>query len=382
MHLGGAERSLIGLLNTIDYSKVDVDLFLNRHEGALMKDIPSQVHLLPENKKYASLSEPMSRTLKHGHFLIVLSRLAAKLFTAIKCPRSSRLGGGTTYSSKFTKWLMPKLQKNVKYDLAISYMTPHYFVTEKITAKTKIAWIHQDYGKGVFDVETNLRMWAAYDKIVSISDAVTEGFIKCFPSLQSKIIQVPNFIPVDLIKKEADEKMAFPFKDGEINILSVGRFCWEKNFSAIPSICVELRKRNIKCNWYIIGFGSLEKEIENAIIREKMVDNVFLLGKQTNPYPYIKNCTIYVQPSISEGKAVTVTEAQILGKPVIITNYPTAHSQLRDGIDGIVAPLDILGCADMIAALLTDKEKMRVLENNCTKTDYSGKENIDFLLEL
>ena len=75
---------------------------------------------------------------------------------------------------------------------------------------------------------------------------------------------------------------------------------------------------------------------ENLLQKNKLEDSFILLGKQLNPYPYIKACDLYVQPSRYEGKAVTVTEAQALHKPVLITNYETAHSQLTNGFDGYI----------------------------------------------
>lgn len=381
MQLGGAERSLIGLLEAFDYSKVNVDLFLNRHEGELLGDIPKQVNLLPENPKYASLAEPLKETILKGHLLIAIARLFARLMVRIRCPKNCTLGGSTTYSHKYTKWLMPRIQKDTRYDLAISYLTPHYFVIEKINAKHKYAWIHQDYGKGVFDRKSNLLMWTPYDKIISISSDATSGFIKCFPELKEKVITLQNFLPVELIIKASNVPINLPYKKDAVNILSIGRFCWEKNFESIPEICAEIRKRGIDCYWYIIGFGGLENTIRDAIKAMNMQQYIHIVGKVDNPYPYIKNCTIYVQPSLSEGKAVTVTEAQILEKPVVITDYPTSHSQLKDGIDGIIAPLNPQDCAEVIASLLNDQNKKNELKRNCMSTDYSGHENLRFLID-
>ena len=381
MHLGGAERSLIGLLESFDYSKVDVDLFLNRHEGELLGDIPEQVNLIPENSKYVSLTDPIKNTMFKGHFLIALARLFAKFLVKLKFPKNSSLGGSTTYSHKYTKWLMPKIQKDICYDFAISYLTPHYFVEEKVNAKQKYAWIHQDYGKGVFDQKSNLLMWQPYNKIVSISDDVTIGFAHCFPELKEKIITLKNFLPIDLIKRSAEEETSLPYKKDAINILSIGRFCWEKNFESIPEICYEIRQKGIDCYWYIIGFGALEERIKQAIIDRDMEDFVFIIGKTDNPYPYIKNCSVYVQPSLSEGKAVTVTEAQVLGKPVVITEYPTSHSQVNDGVDGLIAPIEPRKCAELIAELVKNDKMLKELEKNCLSMDYSGRENMSFLID-
>ena len=83
-----------------------------------------------------------------------------------------------------------------------------------------------------------------------------------------------------------------------------------------------------------------------------MTDRFILLGKKVNPYPYIKKCDIYCQPSRYEGKAVTVGEAQILAKPVVITNYPTAKSQVKDGFDGYITELSVEGIVDGIEKLI------------------------------
>ena len=113
-----------------------------------------------------------------------------------------------------------------------------------------------------------------------------------------------------------------------------------------------------------------------------MEDRVILLGKKENPYPYIKTCDLYVQPSRYEGKAVTVREAQMLGKPVVITRYATSASQLEDGVDGVIVPMDNEGCAAGIAALLRNPEKMRQLSENCKARDYSNAQEVEKLYKL
>ena len=77
MEIGGAEISLIGLLNAIDYSKYDVDLFIYSHQGELMKMIPREVNLLPEFPEYSYIEKPMTATLKAGYMRLVGARLWA-----------------------------------------------------------------------------------------------------------------------------------------------------------------------------------------------------------------------------------------------------------------------------------------------------------------
>ena len=105
-----------------------------------------------------------------------------------------------------------------------------------------------------------------------------------------------------------------------------------------------------------------------------MEDHFILLGKQSNPYPFIKACDFYIQPSRYEGKAVTVREAQILEKPVIITNFPTAPSQLQDGIDGIIVPDDIEGAAQGILSFIQDTNKQKEIKNYLHTHHYGNED--------
>ena len=99
------------------------------------------------------------------------------------------------------------------------------------------------------------------------------------------------------------------------------RFCRAKNFDNVPDICRRLCEKGLDIKWYLIGFGGDEALIRQKIREAGMDERVIMLGKKENPYPYIAACDLYVQPSRYEGKCVTVREAQMLGKPVVITRY-------------------------------------------------------------
>src|SRR5699024_1884006 len=117
----------------------------------------------------------------------------------------------------------------------------------------------------------------------------------------------------------------------------------------------------VQIRWYLIGYGGDEVMIREKIRETGMENHVIILGKKSNPYPYMAACDVYVQPSRYEGKCVAVQEAQALGKPVIITAYPTAASQLRDGVDGVIVPQDNEGCAAGIAEVLKKPQTLERL---------------------
>lgn len=385
LELGGAERSLIGLLSALDPAICDIDLFLLRHEGELMGEIPPYVHLLPEVPAYTVLARPMKDTLREGHVLLtgarVIGKLAARRYEKAHGYTDSEVS--LEYSHKYTYRFMPRIQPDKEYDLAISFLTPHYICANKVCAKKKIAWIHTDYSRVQVHAASELAMWGAYDCIASISDSVTKSFVKVFPSLDDKIVLIENILPVDLIHRQAKAFSAnseMPPKG--IRLLSIGRYCTAKNFDNVPDICSRLIRAGLDVHWYIIGFGADEQLIRRKIAECGMDGRVVLLGKKENPYPYIVACDLYVQPSRYEGKCVAVREAQMLGKPVVITRYATSAGQLEDGVDGVIVPMDNEGCAEGIAALLHDPAQMQQLSDNCAKRDYTNSAEIEKIYAL
>ena len=376
MEIGGAERALLGVLENIDYQSYDVDLFLMRHSGEWIDLIPPQVHLLSEIPEYACLAVPIKTVLKKKKINVLIGLTIAKVkakwrIKQLGLPEENQVE--LEYSHKYTLWGMPQIN-NQYYDLAISFLTPHYFVAERVNAKKKIAWIHTDYSKVNIDVESEYKMWNKYDNIISISDSVTRNFLTIFPQLTCKIVEIENVLPEKCIKKQAQEfdaKQEMP-DNGTVRLLSIGRFCYAKNFDNIPEICRIIVNKGIKINWYLIGYGGDENLIRQKICDTGMQNNVFILGRKNNPYPYISACDIYVQPSRYEGNSVTVHEAQTLQKPVVITRFSTSSSQLKDGYDGVIVPMDNEGCVKGIIDLIQDDRKRKKLIDNCASTCYSN----------
>ena len=369
------------MLEALDYNRVDVDLFVYNHRGELMKMIPPQVQILPEIPEYAQIERPLKEVLRDGYWRIALARLTSKWQFARYAKRNWPKDGSAVFSFVMRNLvpLLPPIRLDKEYDMAVSFLTPHDIVKAKVRAKKKVAWIHTDYSQIDVDQSLELPVWTSYDKIVSISTDVARAFLEVFPSLEHKIVEIPNVLSPKLVREGAEiipaEEIVkeMPREKGVINLLSVGRFSTAKNYDNVPDICRRILNEGLSVRWYIVGYGGDEVLIRRKIQEAGMEERVILLGKKENPYPYMKACDIYVQPSRYEGNAVTVHEAQILGKPVVVTNYPTAHSQVLDGQDGIIVPMDNEGCAKGIAAVISDREKRARLSTFCIAHDFGNE---------
>ena len=387
MEIGGAERALLGLLYSFDYSQYVVDLYLCRHTGEFLKYLPNSINILPEDKNAASIAIPVKDAIKKGCLGVVFGRLVGK-YKAKRFIKRNQLKTncvGIEYSNRYTYRFVKMINPNVTYDLAISFLEPHYIALYKAKAKFRIAWMHTDYSFVAVDSNEGVKIWSRYDAIAAISEDCWKSFVKTYPTLEKKLFLIENINHPGFIKSLSTEYEASEMIDNNsVNLLSIGRYCYQKNFENIPFILSEIHKSIPNVKWFIIGYGDDESErlIKEKISLYHMEKSVILLGKRTNPYPYVKACDIYVQPSRYEGKSVAVREAQILGKPVIITNYPTSLSQLIDGYDGVIVPMENKACADAIKNVIQDKELQDTLINNTKQTNYSNTDEIHKLYRL
>lgn len=375
MELGGIERSLLGLLDSIDYNEYNVDLFLYAHHGPLMYLINENVNVLPEEKELAYLRESFGTKLKNRAYYSAYMRCKEAVISKF------------THINHDEMWaeIMRKKVKPIKkhYDLALGFFRPFDLIDEKIYADIKVGWIHTDYSSAREDLELLRKDYAKMDYIVGVSDQTVRTFIELFPEFESKVIISENIISESFMKSEADKlDVSNEMKDNCVKLLSIGRFCEAKNFDNVPEIASIIKSKGVDFKWYIIGYGADENLIKSKIAQYNMEDTVIILGKRENPYPYIKACDIYVQPSRYEGKCVAVREAQILNKPVIITNYASSKSQLQDGFDGVIVPMDNQGCANGIVKVIYDKDLQNQLIEKTKKIDYTNSKEIEKLYKL
>jgi glycosyltransferase involved in cell wall biosynthesis len=385
MFIGGAERSLIGLLNSIDYREYTVDLFLYRHEGEFLHYIPEDVELLPLVDKYTTFDRPIKDILKSKLWFYGVLRLLAKTEITFRSKIKKQEMPVWPQMQVISKYITPFLPNiEGKYDLAINFIGIHDVLGKKINAKCKAGWIHTDYMIQKPIKQLDLKTYAQIDKIVNVSEECKVVFDKFYPQLKNKSNCIENILSANFIINQAvQEVIDMPERnDGEVILCSVGRFCEAKNFDNVPKIAKRITKKGIQIKWILIGFGTDEKIIRESIKETEMEETVFVLGKKENPYPYIKKCDIYVQPSRYEGKAVTVREAQILNKPVVITDFSTANSQLKDGYDGLIVPMDLEQCAEKLAEFILNKDKQKVFVENTKREDYTNSKEIEKLYRL
>ena len=378
LEIGGAEKSLISILNEMDYSKYDVNLFLYQHSGELIKQLPKEVNLLPEIDIYKTLCESTKLTFKRGYMKLGLIRTIAKYKAKLnKIPLAY-----DQYMNEMANKILPNI--NGEYDIAISNIWPHNLVTDKVNSKKKIGWIHTDYSNMKIDYKKDYKTLNKLDYIVSVSENCKEAFDRTQSNLKNKSITLENIVSSELIKdlgnKDIEEKDIF--NNEHLKILTVARLHPEKGVDRVVEVCKKLKADGKNFKWYVVGFGSQEEELKIRAKEIGLENNFYILGKKVNPYPYFNMCDIYVQPSRYEGKAVAITEAKIFNKPIVITDYTSAKDQIENMKTGLIIENSVDGIYKGVKRIIEDNKLRNFIISNLKKSKWSNEDDIEKLYEI
>ena len=145
------------------------------------------------------------------------------------------------------------------------------------------------------------------------------------------------------------------FPINALRIVTVGRMTTQKNYVLAVETAKHLKDSGLNFCWFFVGDGPERVTIENLVTDYGLEEYVLLLGIQSNPYPYMAGCDIYVQTSSFEGFCLTLREARILNKPVVSTNFSVVYDQIRDGENGLIAEMIAESVAEKIILLAKNK---------------------------
>lgn len=339
--IGGVERAMLSLINTLDYSKYDVDLVLFDRKGEFIKDLNSNVSILPVQDFYRWILLPKNDVL--GSIVSLLHKPYI-LYAFVKNIIWGLLHKNMAIARQHM-WIevinhIPTLSGT--YDIAYDFSGIfRRYTLEKIDAKEKWTWIHSDYRVFGFDKSIDHDLLRRFNKICCVSDTCKQIFDNEFPDLTDKSVVELNKIDIKSILKQAQET-GFNDKFDGVRLLDVTRIDPNKGLDIAVKVCAKLKKSGINFRWYILGNDPLgyRKELEVLIKEYDVEDQFILLGFTKNPYPYMTQADIIVHFSRFEGRSVSIDEALALKKPILLTNYPTAKDQITNGVNGYICDFD------------------------------------------
>lgn len=354
LHLGGAEKSLVTLLQNLDYSKYRVDL-ITFNEGVLRS-------FLPESVNHIKLDFPK-----------------LKRYDRVKYAFKRKTDSSFHHAQILWPILEPYLNSYKKeYDVAIGYNQGFstYFVANFISANAKFCWLNTDYKKAKYNISFDFPFYKKFSKVIAVSQEARTSLEQALETINQHldIGVIKDITDEKIVKEQANSPLKIPFDPALTNIVSVGRLVNYKGFHLAIEACQNLVKKGYLINWYIVGEGNERENLEQQIKTAGLENHFFLLGIDTNPYPYMKACDIYVQTSLFEGLGLTVIEAAILHKPIVCTNFPTARSLLSNEETGLIAEMNAESIANIIQRLIDDKGLQQKLILKLQHLENRGKE--------
>lgn len=379
LHCGGAENSLISLLQQLDYTKYEVDLLLFQKEGFFLKNVPQEVRVLGPIEEFTYFDGSFVKAIVIAFFRLRFDIILTKFkFLSLK-----KIQNPAEREQRFWYYLkicLPKLKGN--YDVAIGFLekSPNYYIVDKVDAKKKMGFIRTDYEAMGMIQEIDEPYFEKLDFILANSTNAENSLKKLFPQFISKIKTIENFFSPETLLAMAKEKVSL--LKGELTLVSVGRLHPAKGYDLAIEACKIIKEKGIDIKWYIIGEGGERPELERLIQENNVKDNFILIGLKENPHPYIKLSDLYVQTSRFEGKSRAIEEAKIHKKPILVTNYPSASDQIQHLQNGYIVEMNANAIAHGILHLHKDNELKIKLISNLQNTLVDNQKQLNVLYDL
>lgn len=383
LECGGAEKSLLAFLGSLDPVEVEVTLMLSARGGVFEGLLPRrhETQTMTNNDKQfkdnegivsncfklfeADSQESWVKVVDVPRLTGIRGKMASMRYSwELRRKRNVGRHGAELYW-ECVGCKLPALSEH--YDVAIAYHQgfPSYFVSEKVKADKKIAWVNTDPLAARYLPGFNKPFYDKMDQVVVVSEAMVEklvknGFTDKEPMVVYDMID-PNLIHRMAISPRSHgghgEKKSSCRRELRVSVVrlcTVGRMVNPKNYRLAVEAARVLRDRGLVFVWYFVGDGTERATVENRIREYGLEDRIMLEGMQSNPYPWIGGCDVYVQTSSFEGFGLTIAEAKILHRPIVSTNFTVVTNQITDGVNGLIVEMTPVAVAEGIMRVIED----------------------------
>ena len=336
---------MVNLLTELPPEKYDIDLLLFKMQGTFLSQVPQNVHIIKQPPILKKLYGPV----KEAGIYMPVKVLGNAISKILKNGMGEQKAFLWEY---FYKKVIDGIDK--EYDVAVGYLGGEstYYIVDKVKAKRKIHWVHNDYRTSGMPKKYDLKLFPRVDAIVTISDECLEILKEEFPIFKDKMICIENITSSVVINNRATEFKPKEYIGVENVLLSVGRLSEQKGFDMAISAASKLKKQQINFKWFIIGSGPLESKLKDQIKKEKVEDYVVLIGTKENPYPYIKNCDLLVR------------------------------DQIRNANEGVIVELSVDGIYKGLKEMVFDKTKQKEISNYLENHEYGNQTEIKKYIKL
>ena len=330
---GGAERTLINLLQKIDYNKYNIDLVSVLNKGTYLTQVPEKVRLI---------------TLFNNELLL-------RILVAIK------------RKTGFDLIFRLKMQTKVKghYDVGISFIDSAFteFLNFSKRINKRYAFVHSSYktyenyakffGKRQYREHVKKYRYSKLDGLRFVSKDSMDEFIEIFGKYQNMQV-IYNIINKVEVQRKANDEIIFEKKN--FTFIALGSLLPVKGYERLIRSSRIVADKGFDFNLIILGTGSQKKQLQKLIFDLGLDNKIKLLGFISNPYPYMMKSDVFVMSSISEALPTALCEAMILGKPTLVTNCSGCREIVNMGEFGLMAEQDDIDIAKKMINYINKKQ--------------------------
>ena len=372
---GGAEKSLVNLLNEMPEDQYEIDLLLFRKEGMFLPQVPHYVNIIEAPEALKNLYRPVKDFNKNTITKVIGTAISKTITSNPYLMREFRWRN--FYRGKITR-----LSKH--YDVAVGCVVGEctYFVNDLVSADKKLCWVHTDYVGAKCDRRADEKYYQNMDSIVTVSDKCAEVLKTVFPEFQNKILWLPNITSSEVLRKRSKEEIPERIDEGKKLLVSVGRLIPLKGFEIAIDAAKIMKQDGCQFQWFILGNGELFDKLNAQIEDLELKDWVKLLGPKENPYAYIAKSDVVVQSSKYEGKSVVLDEAKILGIPIVSTNYDTVVDQIIPEKEGLIVNMDAEDIAHGIEEMFNNQMLYKTIKNYLNAHEYGNQADVEKYIKL
>lgn len=365
MLCGGVENALIALSDRLKAEGNDVTIYVISKSGELLDRVSCGVDIKP-----IPMDESLRKKIPVGGVKLSFRKHIKehRYLLAVHDIKIHFLGKAEFAELNIPFEKIPVLTEN--YDIAVNFHMHSPFLvrylSEKVGAEKKYTWIHNDFSTTHYNISALKQYLCCNNGFFAVSQRLINEFSEACPEFANMTELALNIVPTDKILEKGNEGLPAEYTDipeGTLKILSVGRLEEQKGYDIAIKVCERLLKNGYKFKWLVLGEGSERHTLETSAKKAGIRNSLCFLGVRMNPYPYFKDCDIYVQTSRHEGYVTTVTEAKIFNRPIVCTDVSGAREQIEDGINGDIANIDENDIYERIKRLIDEPERRESYSN-------------------
>ncbi|MBQ7300530.1 MAG: glycosyltransferase [Clostridia bacterium] len=362
--IGGIESALVNLLNALDYERYDITCLILQDYQDMAHRIPESCKLLvadrghtvtfTEKYKWSRLFNLMEKPKNAPYFRLLIWKVLCLL---LKAPEA------ILYSRYIKRQL-----GSMAYDTAVIYSdVAAEIAVRAVTADRFLMFYHHGAMRRVYH---DIFGYKKSEAVITVSHSQAESLREFVPQYADKVQAIPNLIDVDNILNRSQEEPTIIFPEDGFHIVTCGRLSREKGMDlAVEACSILVNKGYTDLHWWLIGGGPMTDELQRLTKEFRMENHVHFLGMQPNPYPFILQGDLAVQPSRFEGHCVAIMEYKILGRPIVSTKA-AAKEQITDGVNGILCDTNAVALADAIERFIDDETLLKKLKENSPEEEF------------